>query len=422
LADVAHGVEWPAWLRVARSEHEPPSRESQQSAPQERQMIWLIVSVVIFVAWFCAVLEVVIGMRKVPLLADLPDMEPGESCPRLSVVIPARNEEGFVGAALQSLLKQEYPELEVIVVDDRSTDATGLVAESVAARSGGVMRVEHVTDLPDGWLGKCHAMALGAACSRGDYILFTDADIVFEPGVLRRTVAYLVRENADMLVVPPDMITHSFGERAVIATFITSFLLGFPPWRAISDGSRTFVGVGAFNMVRRSFYESIGGHDSLRMNVVDDVALGKLVKRSGGRVRVAVGNPMIRVRWYESVGAIIRGLEKNAFAAMSYSVLRTVGAVAGTLGFYWWPVVGLFVGPWPGRSLCAAVLLLIQPVGRVAARRITSVHPFYSFAYPLGSLAICWILLRSAFLTLRQGGIRWRDSFYPIGELRKHRL
>lgn len=361
-------------------------------------------------------------MRLIPRVKDipLPDM-PGE-LPSLSVVIAARNEQRRIGDCLESLAASEYPRIEVIVVNDRSDDKTGEIADSYAARFPRLFRVIHVSEVPSGWLGKCHALSTGAGQASGDFILFTDADVIFDPMALAHVLAHADRERADQVVVFPDTITYTFLEKVTTTAFAAIFVTRFNPLHAMRRRSAGYIGAGAFNLVRRRVYERIGGHRFLRLHVIDDLALGKLVKYAGGVVRLLVSGGMVRVRWQESFRQTISGFDKNAFAAMNYNPVRAV--VAATLLFlvFWYGVIGLFLGP-PGARILSALLLVVQPAMLYRAfRSVQHVHWIYAVTLPLGAAFISWAIIRSTAITLWQGGVRWRGSFYPLTDLRRYRL
>ena len=212
--------------------------------------------------------------------------------PRVSIVVPARNEAEHIEAALLSLLQLDYPDYEVIAVDDRSDDATGVIMDRLFTRwrdrgeaSHHRLTVLHVGELPQGWLGKVHAMWKAAQQATGEWLLFTDADVVFRADALNRSMAYATRERADHVVLFPTMVMQSMGERMMMAFFQSQFVFAHRPWKVADPKSRDSIGVGAFNLVRRSFYEKVGTYAALRMAVLDDMLLGDLMKQDGFRQR-----------------------------------------------------------------------------------------------------------------------------------------
>ncbi len=414
---------------------------------------WILAALLTLAYWMGSLWRARRNVVAVPQLKSLPASPPDAVLPRISVVVPARNEGASIESCLRSLLEQDYADLEVIAVDDRSTDSTGEIidrlvaetapsapppasnkpgadadAEAPAQQSADVVPetasrlvAVHVEELPAGWLGKCNALSQGAAAASGEYLLFTDGDVVFEPSVLRRSIEHIRSREADMMVVLPEVITGSFWEQVIILVFGHALLTTFSPVSAMDRRSNGFVGVGAFNMVRAKTYKRIHGHRFLRLQVVDDAAMGKLVKLSGGSICVAFGRDMVRVRWQESLMGVVRGLEKNSFAAMGYSIPRTLVGSLGLLFVYWYPWIGLFAGPVSARVLCAVAICGQWTVG-AGARRHMGMNPLTGPCLPVGAAFLSFALLKSMAVTLTQGGIRWRDSFYSLQDLRKFKL
>lgn len=340
---------------------------------------------------------------------------------KLSVIIAARNESPQVEKALRSLLVQSHPNYEIIFVNDRSTDETGQRAEQLQAEHPDKIRVVHVTELPEGWLGKCNALHTGAQEATGEYLLFTDADVEFEPTVLERTHRFAVREQADQVAVFPETLATGFWEKSMLNAFVLCFMLYFQPQRVQVKNSGKYVGIGAFNMVRTTMYKRVQGHALLRMHVVDDVALGKLIKFGGGTVRMLFGQCFVKVRWQESLAGTIRGLEKNFFAWTNYRAWLALLAVAGVWVMFIWPWIGLFVGPWSARAIAlAAVVLQIVVAGASAVKN--GFGGAQAVTAAPGGFFLSLAMLRSMWVTLRRGGIVWRDSFYSLKELRRFRL
>lgn len=339
---------------------------------------------------------------------------------RLSVVVPARNEEKMIGKALESLLALDHPDYEVIAVDDRSEDRTGIVMDSLAAlpEAKGRLRVIHVRELPAEWLGKAHAMWTGAKAATGDWILFTDADVVFAPESLRRAVAFAEVTRTDHLVVFPTLDVHGFGEAMMNAFFQMAFGTTFGPRRVADPKWKiVYVGAGAFNLVRRSAYEAIGTYQALRYEVIDDLKLGKLLKRAGFQQRIAMGRDLLRLRWIEGAWGLVRNLTKNTYAAVGY---RTLAALLLAL------VVVLF------NVVPFAAPLLPAPVSHGYWAALGAIFGFYLgmwllartnplmfLLHPVSSLIMTYAIVFSVVTTLRQGGVVWRGTLYPLRELRR---
>jgi hypothetical protein len=208
----------------------------------------------------------------------------------------------------------------------------------------------------------------------------------------------------------------------MMLAFSLAFIYRFHPAHAMNPKRPEYIGVGAFNMVRRDAYEAIGGHAPLRMMIIDDVALGAFVKRAGFPISVASGGDHVRVRWYPSVLSMIVGLEKNAFAGLDYSLTKTLMACLGLFLLAIAPVLMVVFAPWPSSLLALPSALLLPLLGWAAARRQAFGGIIPGLLLPLGTVLFIFTLLRSAIMTLRQGGVRWRDSFYPLADLRRFTL
>jgi glycosyltransferase involved in cell wall biosynthesis len=344
----------------------------------------------------------------------------GDSWPRVSIVIAARNEERNIEEALQSVLGLDYPELEIVFVNDRSTDRTAEIVDRISSRDPRLHLVTIAT-LPDGWLGKNHALHVGAARANGELILFTDADIVFEPTTLRRAVVYMQSEGLDHLTAGADVTGPTLPLRMFIGAFAFFFVLYARPWRARNPRSADHVGIGAFNLVRATTYRAAGGHQPIAMRPDDDMKLGKLLKKSGARQTFIGAVGFIRVEWYSSVSDAVRGLEKNSFSAVNYSVLLLAAATVAQFSFYTWPFMALFLtAGWILGCNVAIVAILLILVAALAAQ--SGSKAWYAVGFPFANLLFIFILWRSSLMTLSAGGIRWRDTFYPLAALRANRI
>jgi glycosyltransferase involved in cell wall biosynthesis len=338
----------------------------------------------------------------------------------VTLVTAARDEAQGIEAAARSLLAQDYPALEFVMVNDRSTDRTGAILDGLAARDSRV-RVVHVGELPPGWLGKNHALARGAAVARGEWLLFADADIVMDRTTIARAMQFAERRGLDHLTLLPELVMPGLLLKAFVSAFVIWLAAYLRPWKARDPGSRHFVGVGAFNLVRASRYAAAGGHQPIRLRPDDDLKLGKILKRSGARQDLVFGRGLVSVEWYHSLGQAIDGLMKNSFAVVEYNPVLMAGGAAGYL------LIGL--GP-----LAAAVGGdgVVQVFGAAAAGFLLVTHlrgareagaPLRAaLLYPVASVILAWIVVRALALNLWQGGITWRGTFYPLSELRKNRV
>ena len=359
------------------------------------------------------------GLGRLGQLAEQPPREPS-GAPLVSLVVAARDEARGIEAAARSLLAQQYPALEIIAVDDRSGDDTGAILDRLAAADAR-LRIVHVRELPPGWLGKNYALSVGAAAARGEWLLFADADIVMHPDTLSRAVGYAERGGLDQLAVMPDLVMPGL----MLMSFATAFLcwgtVVLRPWRVRDPRTRSSVGIGAFNLVRRSTYQRVGGHAPIRLRPDDDLKLGKLLKQSGASCDFLLGRRMLSVEWYRSVPELIDGLMKNSFAVVEYHALpMLIGAlpylVAG-LG----PLAVLALGDWTARAIAALAILVQLGVMLRGARELGAPRRV-ALLYPAVGVLFAWITLRALVVNLWQRGIVWRGTFYPLSELRKNRV
>ncbi len=355
-------------------------------------------------------------MAGLPWLSGVAPAE-FQDAPLVSIIFAARDEAEKLPAAIETLLAQDYPKFEVIAVNDRSTDRTPTILHDLERTRRGLILAEIAT-LPPGWLGKPHALVAGYEKSHGEWLVFTDADVHFAPDVLRRAVALATERQWDHLTLLTAVEMRGFWEKVAISYFGLGFVFGNEPWLASNPRSTRYVGIGAFQMVRRSAYEKSGGHARLRMEVIEDMKLGKLIKMAGCRSGVAVAQDLVSVRWHSGVRNVIRGVTKNMFAAVHYNAFFAFAAMMLSLIMSVSPFLGVvFASGWARvfAGIAAAAAVLIHG-GMIWS---TDASPLYGLTHPLGALLFCWMLARSAIATLWQGGVIWRDTFYPLEELRK---
>lgn len=370
----------------------------------------------IAVFWLTHGLRVAYGAIQLPWVKDFPPLNDAE-CPRVSILFAARDEAEKLPAALATLMEIDYPHLEVVAVDDRSRDATGRILDEFAAAHPR-LRVVHVNKLPAAWLGKPHALQKAFEASTGDWLIFTDADVRFKPDLLRRAMTMALRCKADHLTLLCDVEMVGFWETLLITFFGLGFHLGAEPSRASDPRSSRYIGVGAFQLLRRAAYEACGTHRRLAMEVVDDMKLGKLVKQAGFRSICGVAQDFVVVRWHAGLGNLVRGVTKNFFASAGYNLGVVAAQLTGLLMMSVAPFLALFfVHGWT-RAFCA-IAVVIAVCFHAGVAVVMRVSPLYALTHPIGGLLFSYMLLRSTVVTLRQGGIVWRDTFYPLNELKR---
>jgi cellulose synthase/poly-beta-1,6-N-acetylglucosamine synthase-like glycosyltransferase len=276
------------------------------------------------------------------------------------------------------------------------------------------VKVKRVNVLPDGWLGKCHACNLGANAATGDWLLFTDADCWLQPDVIVRALRAAERDAADHVTMSPGPSLVNPAVRSWYLLFLTSLLGWFSGVNR--DRPTSYVGVGAFNLVRTSAYRRCGGYEALRLTVVDDMKLGLLLRRCGQRTRAFLGAQDVECHWGTTVGSMNKVMEKNYFAALDYRLGLVLAGSAFMVLVSALLIMGLMSGKVAGIAAGLSPLTLILPAG-ILAHRVGWSWPcaiLVPFMFPVFQYAV----LNSTFVTLRQGGIRWRETFYPLDSLR----
>jgi len=366
--------------------------------------------------WVILGLRIAYGALKLPWIKDFSPITESD-VPRISLLFAARDEEEKLPGALATLAELDYPELEIIGVDDRSEDATGRILDEFAA-SHPRFRAIHVKELPVGWLGKPHALQRAYEASGGEWLLFTDADVRFKVDVLRRAMRLAAERKLDHLSLFGDVEMVGFWEKVVVTFFGMAFHMATAPSDVINPKSRAYVGVGAFQLMKRTAYEAAGTHRRLAMEVVDDMKLGKIVKQAGFRSAVAVAQDFVAVRWHAGARNLINGVTKNFFAGSGFSVTRVAIAVVGLFLMNVLPFVGLVFGhSWVRifAAICVAIVLCFHAGVDIVMR----VSPLYCLTAPIGAVVFAYMLLRSTVYTLKQGGIVWRGTFYPLEALKR---
>lgn len=373
------------------------------------------------VAWCAGFVYIIWAFITLPRFERERVAEP-DFWPRLSVIIPACNEAAHLESAVMTLLQQDYPDFEIILVDDRSTDATGGMVDRFA-ESDSRIRALHIERLPEGWLGKVHALHCGAIKAKGEWMLFTDADVHFAPATLRHALAYVLDKQADHLALIPRTIQRGLWLDVAVRAFGLLFTIATGAAGVNQPGSKSYVGIGAFNLVKADTFRRTPGFEWLRLEPGDDVGLGIMTQQAGGVSRLALAYKHVTVEWYPSVRAMFRGLEKNLFGPAS--------------NYRWWLMLvqvgvlwSLAVAPW--AAVMFGVALDSMPLLLAGAAAIT---PYVLFSlcsiesrpkdtlsvllFPLGLLLIGAMMLRAGYKCLKNDGIDWRGTHYPLAQFRR---
>lgn len=377
---------------------------------------WLVA-----LGWLVRAVSLLRNAHKIPDLLSLPLPAPirsKDARPVLSVVVPACNEEASIAATVRAILASKGLDLELIVIDDRSTDATGRILDAIAAEDYPQLRVLHIENLPAGWLGKPHALAQGAALAQAEYLLFADADVLFREDALLRALDHLKREQLDHLVLYPTQLLETVGERMTIGALAAIGACALPIWKIPDPSTREFLGAGAFTLVTRAAYETVGGWGALRMQVLEDLRFGWEIKRGHGlRQQVVFGKDLLRLRWAIGAFGVIRNMTKNGFALFRFRPYEALPGIAALAVFFLAPIAAL-LGPPAARWSCVPfALALVIFYARNASRN--GVPAGYVLLYPIGAILLLFALARSLVLTLLRGGVEWRGTLYPLKQLRE---
>jgi glycosyltransferase involved in cell wall biosynthesis len=366
----------------------------------------------------CCTMVLAAGGRK---LRQLDEVDTGilRPQPMVTVIVPACNEEENIERAVVSLLAQDYSNLEILVVNDRSIDGTAGVLKGLQVQYP-QLAIHEITDLPEGWLGKSHALAQGAELANGEYLLFTDADVIMQPTTISRAIGLMVAERLDHLALTFENITSGWLLNCLILEIGLGLFCIFRPWAARNPQSSAFIGVGAFNLVKRSAYQAVGGHESIKMHPVDDLMLGKILKEHGFRQDCLLGRTFVAVPWYNTVGAMIDGLQKNVFSLVHYRVGLVFPMLFLHILMNITPVWGMIFSQGTERALWVTALLmkLLYSFFGLLRQRLPV---WYLPGAVLTPYIVLYIILRSVCEVLRNGGITWRGRHYPLNELKKSR-
>lgn len=382
----------------------------------------IILAWLLALAWLWKAVTSVLGLPSIPnLLEPKYDLEP-QGMPSITVIVPARNEAEALPSSLASLLGQDYRRLRIIAVDDRSTDRTGSILDELAASHPNQLTVLHVTQLPAGWLGKPHAMALAARHAisedRPDYLLFTDADVIFQPEAIRRSLAQAVSTQADHFVTFPTPILKTVGEGALLGYLGVMGLWATRPWKASDPKAvRDSIGIGAFNLLRTQSYEKLGGFDVFRMEILEDLMLARRVKLNGLRQRVAIAPGMVSLHWAPGAMGVVNGMTKNLFAVFRFHISLALFAALVVAWLCLGPVILLF----PAATRTPAIISLASIIALyVLSRSHSRISAWYAALFPVGAVLFLYSLLRSLATTVQDGGVTWRGTFYSLAELRRN--
>jgi glycosyltransferase involved in cell wall biosynthesis len=373
--------------------------------------------------------QAVAALRGVPTLPDLTRAgaawtDPAESgAPDVTVIVPACNEQESIQATLRSLLATTGVRLQIVAVNDRSTDQTGelmdaVASEALACAGPHTLDVIHNRELPQGWLGKAHALTLAAEHATAPWLLFTDGDVTFDPRAIALALGYGRAERADHVVLIFTIQLKSVAEAAVLGAFQALAAWNTHLWKVADPKARDFFGAGGFNLVRREVYECLGGFAALRMEVVEDLRLAWKIKRAGYAQRIVLGPGLARIRWMDGALSIVGLVEKNGFAGLRYRVGISLLAFLGVGVQIVLPVAAMACGGW--AALAGLLTYALIAIAYAANRPVTQVSPWVAMFFAPATAILLFAFARSMFLTIKRNGVLWRGTLYPLDELRRN--
>jgi glycosyltransferase involved in cell wall biosynthesis len=377
-------------------------------------MLTIILSIGILV-WIVFLTDAILGFRHLDRLEDEASLAEG---PLVSIIVAARDEEKQIKASIQSQLKQTYPQIEWILVNDRSTDTTGKRMDELQNEDPRIS-VIHIQELPDGWLGKNHALYTGAKQANGNYLLFTDADIKYEPETIAKALHYFERHQLEHLTAAPNLHANKFWLKSFVAFFLFGFSYFKRPWMANNPKSKIGTGIGAFIMISKEAYEKFGTHERVKMRPDDDLMLGMKMKQEGFRQRIATALSLIEVEWYGSLKEAFIGLEKNTFAGLNYQIGMVFFSIFGIFVGHVLPFLTIFSTDKTVVLLSLVNILLSGLLYVFIIRRMTRFSPAFFLVLPLTALLFMYSIIRASLLTFKRGGIVWRGTTYKLSELRE---
>ena len=362
-------------------------------------------------------LEAALGMRRMMTLDNVPPLQQ-ENVPKVSVIIPACNEAATIEPALKSILELDYTDLEVIAINDRSVDRTGTVLAQMQKKYPD-LQIYDISELPEGWLGKNHALQYGAERARGEYLLFTDADIIMEKSSLARAMRHMLENGLDHMSMFFKSIAPGGLLNALILDAGGGLMLLLKPWKAKDPKSKRYMGIGAFNLVKSDVYKAIDGHRTIAMHPIDDVMLGKVIKDSGFSQDCLLGHNFIQVEWYVTVREFISGLMKNTFAFYNYKMVNVLFGVLAVVIINILPVLAFFFTSGITRGLFGAAVM-VRILSFANGFSNTGINPWYSVWALVTSYVYIYIALKAAITTTINRGIVWRGTYYSLDELKSN--
>ncbi|MCK4642263.1 glycosyltransferase [bacterium] len=379
------------------------------------RIILIIIALISFLYWVPQLIIIVLNILRVRSLENVPVI-PRENWPLVSVILPASNEEGTLEKAIRTRLEEDYPNVEYIIVEDRSTDRTPEIADCLAEEDKRV-KVIHIKELPEGWLGKLNAMNVGQKAAEGEWLLFSDSDVEAHNGTLKCSISHCLSGSFDHLALIPRFDGKDPLMVSTISTFLRHLLTAGRVFLIEGGNKKIALGVGAFNLVKRSAFDRTPGFEYLKMDIADDVGLGRLLKKYGAKPSILQGGKLVHLSFYHSIGEMMRASER--------AIYTTLGNLTWYIPFF----AGLFLfflelSPFLLMifNMKIGIIALLTAVLTCFVCDLWNRRPLYSFIfYPIAAVLMVIANIRGGILGKVRGGVYWRDVFYSDDELRRGR-
>lgn len=373
-------------------------------------------------AFFVALLITYWLHSRVALNIETPiSAPPQDDAPSISIIVPARNEARNIQRCVEALLNQTYPNFEVIIVDDRSTDGTAEILAEIQSRKSRLVVVPGV-DLPPNWAGKPHALVQGATHARGDWLCFVDADTFAAPELISSAYAAAIHHNADLFTILTDQELGSFWEKVVLPLVFVGLSFGFPADKVNDPEASDAIANGQFILIRQAVYQAIGGHGAVKDRIDEDKAIAEVVKVAGYRLVLADGRGLAKTRMYTSLPEMWEGWTKNIFLGLRDRLgLLTFGAAVallGALALPLWLIGG--VGWAASGGGISAIILVLEAIlvwgylvyWRVRAAQAFGISSWYALTLPLGAAVFAAMMFASAYKVISGRGVTWKGRRY----------
>ncbi len=383
------------------------------------ETVLLLVAIGTFCYLIPTTIETLLGLKKLVNLRSQPLPDPA-SLPSVSIILSALNEEKEIENALISLLNINYPALEVIAVDDRSTDNTFAKMQKLKERYPQLQTLQ-IKTLPEKWFGKNHALHVAAQQARGDWLLFTDADVDMKPDLLSKAMGYISDKRIDHLTIYEYHPSTTFWRNVFLFGVYLTYTLFYRPWRIRHAWSKKACGHGIFNLVNKKVYHSCGGHQTIAMECLDDMKLGELIKTNGFKQDTVDGRDYLQREWYGTLPDAIEGMRKNTAAFGDYKLGPVVLGVTFFFIFYTWPAISLFFCSGAIFWINLLNVLLLLCIALSVAKHFR-VNFWYAFIFPVSILLLDYFMWDSFRKVYKDKGVFWRGTLYPIEEIRSRNV